>query len=124
MSTEFLAALDAVAGILERENTALQAMDLGAAAALAADKRRAVGTLAALRPGPVPRAALSRLETLTHRNRALLERGLAAQGRVIGLIATAAQSARRALPGHGSRYNGHGRPAATGGQGIAISARI
>ena len=124
MNPEFQTALHAVTEIMERENTALQAMDLRAAAALTADKSHAVATLAALRPGPMARAALARLETLTQVNRALLERGLAAQSRVIGLIATAAQSARRAQPGHGSRYNGHGRPASTGGQGIAISTRI
>ncbi len=125
MTRSVLAAIDAVATVLDRENAALAAMDLRQAAACAEDKRRAVAALAALDPAaPLPPAALGRLQSLTQRNRALLERGLAAQGRVIGLIAAAAQSARRDRPGHGARYTGLGRPATSASQGLAISTRI
>jgi hypothetical protein len=128
MSAAFHAAIAALGEVMARENAALREMKLGAAADLAEEKRRAVAALAALRPGqadtPGLRAAIAALEGLTQENRALLERGLAAQGRVIGLIATAVRSARRERSVGGGRYTGAGRHAGAGGQGMAISARI
>ncbi len=122
MSTAWLAAVAAAIAVLERENAALAAMDLRAAAALEPEKARVVQALTALRPAaPSERRhpAALRLDVLAQENRAWLERGLAAQGRVIGLIASAAQAARRARGGEANRYTARGGHSAPSGQGIA-----
>ena len=128
MNREILAAIDTLTEIMVRENTALGSMDLRAAALFSEDKRRAIAVLAGLPrrpdPGPLLQEAVARLEQATNANRNLLERGLAAQGRVIGLIARAAQTARRDKGGDGTRYTAYGGRARPVASAMAISARI
>ena len=128
MSQPLLDAIDGLTRLIERENTALAAMDLRAAAALSEPKRQAVTTLATLKPAtshdPRLRQALERMAPLIHTNQSLLARGLAAQGRVINLLATAAQSVRAARPGQAARYTVLGRHAAATAPAIAISTRV
>jgi hypothetical protein len=89
-----LAAGMALADTLEAENTALAALDLPRAAGMLADKQRAVTALAAVRSVPARSEAADRvarrLQALAVENKRLLERAIAVQGRVIGVIARAA----------------------------------
>lgn len=100
-------ALDRLAAVLERENSALSAMDMRRAAALLPEKTAAMADLTALAaraPGttnPVVSAAASRLDGLARENRHLLERAIAAQQRVIGIIVGAATSVA-VEPGYGA----------------------
>lgn len=98
-----------LAGLLAEENKLLSAMDLAAAAALNPRKQAAVEGYVAARdkartsppPPPPERQALvklaERLSELARHNRALLERGLAAQAQ---LIETVAGIATRPAPGY------------------------
>ena len=83
---------------LEAENAALAALDLPRAAGMLADKQRAVAELRrrADRAGRRSEAAermARRLQALAIENKRLLERAIAAQGRVIGVVARAATAA-------------------------------
>ena len=103
-------ALRTLCSVLEAENAALSAMDIPAANRLLAEKIAATdGLTAALRPRPqLPdhaRAEVARLAALAQTNKALLERAMAAQKRVIGCIA-------RAVP----RALGESRPYAANGR--------
>jgi hypothetical protein len=125
-------AADALAGVLERENALLAALDLPAAAAMLPAKRaaaeafRRAQTAARERaqPADLPTrmaAAGRRLVGLAVENRRLLERGLVAQGRVIAVIARAAQARPQPL----GRYGANG--ALTGSRlsgPVAICARV
>ena len=128
MSQPLLDAIDRLTRIMDRENAALMGMDLRAAAAVSEDKRQAAASLAALKPAtsrdPRLRPALERMAHLMQTNQSLLARGLAAQGRVINLLATAAQSARAARPGQAARYTVLGRHATATAPAIAISTRV
>ncbi len=128
MTPDLLDAIETVMRIMEHENAALMAMDLRAAAALSDEKRQAVASLAALRPtasrAPSLRPAVERMEHLMRRNQSLLARGLAAQGRVINLLASAAQAARATRPSQAGRYTGLGRHAQAAAPAIAISTRV
>lgn len=123
----------ALAEVLEQENQLLAALDLAAAAALLPAKHKAAAAFVRAQEhctasgglAPADRAAAGplgeRLRALAAENRLLLERGLAAQERVIAVIARAA---RRAAPAT-SRYGKSGglagpRTAAP----LAISARV
>ncbi len=85
---------DTLATILEQENAALRALDLATVAALAPAKKAAIEALVIAIPTPSadhdpgPHAA-RRLRDLAAENRALLERAMAVQGRVIELVAAA-----------------------------------
>ena len=88
------AAVRALADVLERENAALAAMDLPMAASLLAAKNAALTALSAAHGGPVPPVALARRQdALAQNNRRLLERAMAAQEGVIGIVARAAAAA-------------------------------
>lgn len=96
MTIDIIAAGARLADILAEENTALAALDLRAAVALLGDKRRAVEAFVAAQTAQaavVPRDAAEtvarRLQSLANENKALLTRALAAQGRVLGIIAQA-----------------------------------
>ena len=123
----------ALAAVLEHENRLLEALDLAAAAALLPAKQGATasflraqmhtkasgGIAGAGRPAITGLGA--RLRTLAAENRRLLERGLAAQGSVIAVIARAV----RAHPATASRYGASG--ALVGPRTptpLAISARL
>jgi hypothetical protein len=126
------AAAGALAELLERENGLLAALDLGGAAQLLAAKQQATSAFlkaqvaaTAVAPTPAACAALRtlapRLKALAGDNRRLLERGLAAQGRVIAVIARAARTQPAAHP----RYAASG--VLTGPRTpspLAISARV
>jgi hypothetical protein len=97
MSQDLIAAARLLADTLADENAALTALDLPRAASMLADKQRAVtGFLAAcdaertttVHATIAPLA--QRLRSLSEENRALLERAIAVQGRVIGMVVRAA----------------------------------
>lgn len=120
----------ALATLLEHENRLLEALDLAAAAALLPVKQGATATFlratkASGNIAPAGRAAMTglgvRLRTLAAENRRLLERGLAAQGRVIAVIARAV----RAHPATAPRYGASGALAGPRTPApLAISARL
>jgi hypothetical protein len=124
-------AASALADLLEQENRLLAALELAAAADLLAAKESAATAFLRARkaaPGRLPAAThpalvalLARLRRLATDNRRLLERGLAAQGRVIAVIGRAARTHARSTACYGAsgRCAGPRRPAA-----LAISARI
>ncbi len=118
MMTAIARLADAVAA----ENAALRALDLPAAAALLAQKQTAAAALAAARAGAAPspalRAAAARLQLLAEENRRLLERAIAVQTRVLGVLAGAARAANPA-----PRYGRSGAYAARPTAGWALSAR-
>ena len=110
MSTELIAAAGRLADMLIEENSALAALDLPRAASMLADKQRAVAGLLAARDaqGTMTTSATMeplarRLQSLSQENRTLLERAIAVQGRVIGIVARAA-APRVAASG----YSAHG----------------
>ncbi len=120
MSQDLMTAGGLLAATLEAENAALATLDLPRAAGMLADKQRAVAELAAVQTAPAPNAAAERmarrLQGLAIENKRLLERAIAAQGRVIGVVArAAAQSVAPA--GYGSARAAE-RPTA-----LALSAR-
>lgn len=110
-----LAVAARLAAVLAAENAALAALDLPGAAAMLDAKQRAVEAFAALRPEPEARPAAPaspaqwmtigrQLIGLAAENRTLLERAIAVQARVLGVIAQAGrrESAAKA-PGYGAR---------------------
>jgi hypothetical protein len=126
MSNDPIAAASLLADILTQENAALAALDLPRAGAMLADKQRAAAGFIQAQAMPAtatqPEAAerlAQRLLSLAAENRTLLERAIAVQGRVIGVIARAAAPAV-APSGYGAPgRNCHAsRPAA-----FALSAR-
>lgn len=127
------AAAAALAALLEHENRLLEALDLAAAASLLPAKQSAASAFVraqehARARGGIPASARPaatslgvRLRMLAAENRRLLERGLAAQERVIAVIARAA----RTHPATAPRYGASG--ALTGARvaaPLAISARV
>jgi hypothetical protein len=117
MSQALIAAANQLADTLAAENAALAALDLPRAGAMLADKQSAVaGFLAACEAqdaatwNAVTEPMARRLQALSQENRALLERALAVQSRVIGVIARAAAPAvapsgycARGAGGHATR---------------------
>lgn len=103
----------ALAALLEQENRLLEALDLAAAAALLPAKQSAAGAFVRAQAqtrasGGLPAASraattslAARLRTLAAENRRLLERGLAAQERVIAVIARAARRHPPTAPRYG-----------------------
>jgi len=102
------AAARRLADVLDRENDALRAMDLRRAAAFLPEKSAAIAALATsaeagvvpVTPGLV--SVTTRLSSLVSENRVLLERAIAAQQRVIGIVVRAAAAASTG-PGYGAR---------------------
>jgi hypothetical protein len=126
MTETLVTAAARLAAVLARENDALAALDLPAAAGLVAEKRAATEALERSQAGmpavardPGLAAAAERLRALAEENRRLLERAIAVQGRVIGIIARAASQAV-ALPGYGA---GGDRTRPRQGPAMALSAR-
>lgn len=97
MTHDLIAAGNLLADTLEAENAALVALDLPRAAGLLADKQRAVSDLTAAQAMPEPSPAADRvarrLKALALENKRLLERAIAAQSRVIGVVGRAAAPA-------------------------------
>ena len=97
MIQELIAAANMLADTLAKENVALTALDLPRAASMLADKQRAVAGFltacdaertATVHATIAPLA--QRLRLLSEENRTLLERAIAVQGRVIGIVVRAA----------------------------------
>lgn len=116
-------AVTRLAEALQRENTALAALDLAAAGRLLSDKTAALDAFAAAcRSGAAPaREAAEQLRAVTLDNKRLLERAILVQGRVLGMIARAAP---RAVAGAPTLYERNGA-AAPGRRlpAVALSAR-
>ncbi len=119
---EPIAAARALVEVLERENAALERLDMPAATALLATKRAATEALLRTRAGlrtltparcQAARDALARLDAEGARNRDLLARAIRVQGRVVALLA-------RAVPPARTTYGG---AAATRSSPIAVSLR-
>jgi hypothetical protein len=89
-------AADALAAILQAENTALRKIDFAAAATLLPAKRAALQAIEACKPDG-PKQAVSetihRLDRLAAENRQLLDSSIATQSQVLGIIAGAARAA-------------------------------
>ena len=97
MSQELIAAASLLVDVLAEENAALTALDLSRAASMLADKQCAVAGFLTARDAQgtaMEHAAIEplarRLQSLSQENRTLLERAIAVQTRVIGVIARAA----------------------------------
>ena len=97
MTHDLISAGTLLADTLEEENAALLALDLPRAVGLLADKQRAVDGLAAAQAAPAANPAAERmarrLKALALENKRLLERAIAAQSRVIGVVGRAAAPA-------------------------------
>lgn len=106
-----LRAAQALCVVLEAENAALRAMDIGRANGLLADKQAATDQLLTTRkmfdsaPAPQWAEIVQRLGILADDNKRLLERAMLAQNRVMACIARAIG---RAMPGV-SDYGAPGR---------------
>jgi hypothetical protein len=120
MNDEFMPAGRLLVETLEAENAALALLDLPRAGAMLADKQRALAAFVAARSVPSSHEAAERmarrLQALAAENKRLLERAIAAQSRVLGVIARAATST--AAPAGYASARQAGRPAA-----LALSAR-
>jgi hypothetical protein len=112
MTLELTDAGTAMADMLEAENCALTALDLPRAGAMLARKQRALADLAAAAARANTQShhaadrVARRLQSLAIENKRLLERALAAQGRVIEVVARAAVPAEAATgygPARGQR---------------------
>jgi hypothetical protein len=107
---------------LTAENAALLALDLGAAAALLERKQAAAAAFTeARKKGPPPprlRPVAERLRDLADENRRLLERAIAVQTRVLGLLAGAARANNPA-----PRYGRSGAYAPPVNAGWALSSK-
>jgi hypothetical protein len=103
MKTELVDAAEHLADTLTQENAALAALDLKRAGAMLAVKERAVAeftvALAGMSLDEADRPWASRLRSLTDENKTLLERAMAAQGRVMAVFAQAV-----------ARQSGYGGP--------------
>lgn len=101
MNPNRLQASAALGDVLGQENAALKRLDFAAAAALLPAKESAIANLAACAgnepaeaappPSPEDLSAARHLAALAAENRALLERAITVQTRVIGIIASAAR---------------------------------
>ena len=134
MIQTLIAAATRLADTIEQENAALTALDLPRAAAMVAAKQLAAEEFTAAKtvveqagvpplrgePRRAMEQALRRLAPLAEANRALLQRAITVQDRVIGVIARAMP---RAAMQQAPRYGSHGEMARTGRPpAIAISA--
>ena len=126
---ELIAAAMSLADIIGQENHALRAMDLARACALLEDKNAAADRFIAAQPigtqaGGLDQGAVltvaARLQELAAENRILLERAMAVQGRLIGIVTEAGRLAAAREP---PRYGPHGRPTAALSVPLALSAR-
>jgi galactokinase len=118
MNPSLIAAAVRLAETLAAENAALRAMDLPGAARLMAAKAEAADAFTAAQALAEARGfsfaaaqrqaaedVARRLRELAEENRRLLERALAVQSRVIGIVA---QAAHAAIAQQAPRYGAHG----------------
>lgn len=129
MTRDLLTTAIRLADVLARENAALRELEIIRAGALLAEKTAATeafvvaqSNLSALSgPDRYEIEALTfRLRMLAAENKTQLERAIAVQRRVIGIVAQAGHSAlTRSAP----RYGAKGRPAEASPMPLALSAR-
>lgn len=123
MPRPLIVAAQRLADVLDRENDALRAMDLRRAVTLLPEKTAAIADLTASGEsafGPANPALVltaQRLDGLASENRRLLQRAIAAQQRVIGIVVRAAAAAAVE-----PSYGGRGRQAHLTGP-MALSTR-
>jgi hypothetical protein len=117
MSTDLITAGGDLAELLAAENAALAALDLPRAIGMLPDKRRVAEIFVAAQGTPIAPAQRDaaarmahRLQALAEENKAHLTRAMAAQSRVMGMIARAAAPAPRY--GAASAYGSGARPVA------------
>ena len=94
--SNWLAAAEALAGILKNENDALQTGDFAAAASCLPAKRAAIQAIECFTPGApkqISRETLTRLDHLAAENRRLLKHSIKIQSQVLSIIAGAARAA-------------------------------
>jgi hypothetical protein len=113
MSDDMMTAGHSLAETLQAENAALANLDLPRAGAMLARKQRALADLAAAQalkttPRDAAERMARRLQGLAMENKRLLERAIAVQGRVIGVVAQAATESM-APAGYGATHGA--RPA-------------
>lgn len=117
MSTDLISAADHLADILTEENSALAALNLTRAAAMLPRKQQAVAAFTtALTSGGATDPLAQRLRSLADENKALLERAIAAQGRVIAVFARAAAPPPSYGASHGRCCGGRPVPFALAAQ--------
>jgi flagellar biosynthesis/type III secretory pathway chaperone len=94
MKSVSLLAVEALTSVLEEENQSLEALDFTAASRFFARKQSAVLALATVGPADDPPSlgAIAALRDAAAANRILLERAIAVQGRVLGILAQAARA--------------------------------
>ena len=121
MSTDLMTAGATLADTLEAENAALEALDLPRAVGMLEGKQRALAGFVAAQNAPLSGQAgermVRRLQELATENKRLLERAMAVQGRVIGVVARSVPPVV-ASSGYGVPTRRVSRPAA-----IAVLAR-
>ena len=121
MSTDLMTAGATLADTLEAENAALEALDLPRAVGMLEGKQRALAGFVAAQNAPLSGQAgermVRRLQELATENKRLLERAMAVQGRVIGVVARSVPPVG-ASSGYGVPTRRVSRPAA-----IAVLAR-
>ncbi len=127
MTTQAIEAANRLADLLARENAALKRMDFPAAIALVPAKE---AVLAEITRGGPPLTAASRshallslgqrLRGLAEENRVLLERAMAVQTRILGIVARSVAPARQ-----GARYQRpNERMAPQRALALAVSTRV
>jgi hypothetical protein len=84
-----------LADTLAAENAALAALDLRRAVGYLPEKQAAIAAFAGATGASVSRDLVEQLRSLAQENKALLERAIAVQGRVIAVIARAATPPRQ-----------------------------
>lgn len=115
MSEALVRAAERLEAVLLAENAALAALDFNGAMALLAEKEAAAQAFSAAQAAGGADPALRErvlelgrsLGPLGESNRALLERAIAVQGRVIGMVT---EAARQATPVAGYGQRGHPAP--------------
>lgn len=120
MTEERLEAAERLANLLAHENEALKRFDFPAAVALLPAKQAALADLTKP-PAPVMQASAvgRRLIGLAAENQLLLERAIAAQTRIVRIVARAS-----APPAAVTRYNGYGgRTSSARTAALAVSTR-
>lgn len=125
MSPALIEAAVRLADALALENEALNSLDLARAAKMLSEKQRAADAFIAVQAiasagadqTEAARQLAERLGELARENRRLLERALAVQGRIVGILA-------RATRPQASCYSARGKQGAPRRGALTLSARV
>ena len=120
MTHDLAEAVERLAGVLERENAALAALDLRCAAGMLEEKQQAAAAFVAAQPGGgnPPAELARRLRDLAQENGRKLEHAMTVQRRIVGMI-TRAVRANAPAP----RYGATGAMAPARSPPFTLSAR-